>query len=148
MSTMNQTPAPAAAVTHTTLESELGELTILARRGVVIGLYFPHHWYRPDWARLGVRSDVGFEKVRVQLGEYLAGERQTFDVPVAMAGDERQQRVWELVRGIPYSETTTYGDLARQLDDGTTPQAVGAAVGRNPVPVLVPCHRVMAPEAS
>jgi methylated-DNA-[protein]-cysteine S-methyltransferase len=140
---INQPPAPAAAVTHTTLESELGALTIVARGGVVIGLYFPHHWYRPDSARLGVHSDVGFENVRDQIREYLAGERQTFDVPLATTGDERQERVWELVRGIPYGETTTYGELARQLKDGTTPQEVGAAVGHNPVPVLVPCHRVI-----
>ena len=64
-------------------------------------------------------------------------------MPVATNGDEHEERVWSLVRQIPYGETATYGDLARQLGDGTTPQEVGAAVGRNPVCLLVPCHRVV-----
>ena len=58
-------------------------------------------------------------------------------------GDERQERVWELVRTIPYGETATYGELARRLGAGTTAQEVGAAMGRNPVCLLVPCHRVV-----
>ncbi|MBV9354398.1 MAG: methylated-DNA--[protein]-cysteine S-methyltransferase [Chloroflexi bacterium] len=140
---MNQPPAPAAAVTHTRLDTRLGELTIVARGVVVIALYFPHHWYRPDAARLGARSEVGFEDVRKQIHAYLAGQRRTFDVPVATTGDEGQERVWELVCRIPYGETASYGDLARQLGDGTTAQEVGAALGRNPVPLLVPCHRVV-----
>jgi methylated-DNA-[protein]-cysteine S-methyltransferase len=140
---MNQTPARPPAVTRTGMASALGELTIVARGGVVIGLYFPHHWYRPDSARLRSRSEVGFAELRDQIREYLAGARQVFDVPMATEGDERQQRVWELVRQIPYGETATYGELARQLADGTTPQEVGAAVARNPVCLLVPCHRVI-----
>jgi methylated-DNA-[protein]-cysteine S-methyltransferase len=136
---MNQTPA----VAHTSMASDLGELTIVARGGIVIGLYYPRHWYRPDSARFGSRSEVGFEDVRDQIREYLAGERRTFDVPVATEGDARQERVWELVRRIRYGETATYGELARQLADGTTPQEVGAAVGQNPVCLLVPCHRVV-----
>ena len=63
--------------------------------------------------------------------------------PLATNGDEYQERVWSLVRQIPYGETVTYGDLAGQLGGGTTPQEVGAAVGRNPVCLLVPCHRVV-----
>ncbi len=109
----------------------------------VVGLYFPHHWYRPDPAGFGPRDDAGFEDVRDQIGEYLAGDRQEFEVPIATGGDGYQERVWDLVRQIPYGETATYGDLARQLGDDTTPQEVGAAVGRNPVCLLVPCHRVV-----
>ena len=81
--------------------------------------------------------------MRDQISQYLAGERQEFTLAVATSGEQYQERVWALVRQIPYGETTTYGGLARQLGDGTTPQEVGAAVGRNPVCLLVPCHRVV-----
>jgi methylated-DNA-[protein]-cysteine S-methyltransferase len=109
----------------------------------VIGLYFPRRWYRPDPASFGPRADAGFEYVRDQIAEYLTGERKCFDVPVATHGDQYQERVWDLVRQIPYGETATYGELARQLGAGTTPQEVGAAVARNPVCLLIPCHRVV-----
>ncbi len=133
----------AAPVTHTMIASTLGDLTIVARRGAVVGLYFPGHWYRPDSSTFGSRTDVGFEAVRDQIGQYLAGDRQEFEVPAATSGDEYQERVWSLVRQIPYGETVTYGDLARQLGGGTTAQDVGTAVGRNPVCLMVPCHRVV-----
>ena len=143
MLTINAPSAPAATATHTTIASELGELTVVARGGNVTGLYFPRHWYRPGLSSFGPRSDSGFEEVREQIGEYLAGRRREFDLPVALTGDERQVQVWELIRRIPYGQTTTYGELARQLADGTTAQEAGAAVGRNPVCLLVPCHRVV-----
>ena len=130
-------------MTHTTIASKLGELTVVARDGIVVGLYFPGHWYRPDPASFGPRGDAGFDAARDQIGQYFAGDRQEWTVAVATNGDDYQERVWALVRQIPYGETTTYGDLARQLGDGTTPQEVGAAVGRNPVCLLVPCHRVV-----
>jgi methylated-DNA-[protein]-cysteine S-methyltransferase len=140
---MNEAQAPAVAVTQTRIASDLGELRLVARAAIVIGLYFPRRWYRPDRASFGPQTDAGFEYVRDQIAEYLAGERTCFEVPVATHGDESQERVWDLVRQIPYGETATYGELARQLGDGTTPQEVGAAVGRNPVCLLIPCHRVV-----
>jgi methylated-DNA-[protein]-cysteine S-methyltransferase len=143
MLTMNEVPASKPASRHTRIASELGDLTVVGCGAVVIGVYFRHHWYRPDPAGFGPYDDAGFKAVRDQIGEYLAGGRQEFEVPIATGGDEYQERVWDLVRQIPYGETATYGDLARQLDEGTTPQEVGAAVGRNPVCLLVPCHRVV-----
>jgi methylated-DNA-[protein]-cysteine S-methyltransferase len=142
METMKQAPVSAAA-THTTIASRLGDLTVVARDGAVTGLYFPHHWYMPDRAGFGERSDVRFGDVREQLGRYLAGDRRRFDVPVRAHGDKLQERVWDLVSQISYGETVTYGELARDLGDGTTAQEVGAAVGRNPVCILIPCHRVV-----
>lgn len=144
MLTMKATMASATrAAMHTTIGSELGDLTVVARGGAAVGLYFPHHWYLPDRASFGEWSDAGFDDVRDQLGEYLAGERRGFDVPISTHGDERQERVWDLVRQIPYGEAATYGELAKELGDATTPQEVGAAVGHNPVSILVPCHRVV-----
>jgi len=143
MMTTKQAPVSTATPTHTTITSRLGDLTVVARDGVVTGLYFPHHWYLPDRASFGERNDTGFHDVRERLAGYLAGDRRRFDVPVCARGDEFQQRVWDLIRQIPYGETVTYGELARDLGDGTTAQQAGAAVGRNPVCILIPCHRVV-----
>lgn len=107
------------------------------------GLYFPRHWPRPDRTAFGPRSDDGFEEVARQLGEYLGGSRRAFELPVTVKGTEFDRRVWELVAQVPYGETTTYGDLARALGTGTDPRDVGAAVGRNPLCIVIPCHRVV-----
>ena len=140
---------------HTTFASPVGRLTLVADAGRLTGLYFPHHWYMPDPATFGTRSDHEFGEAKRQLAEYFAGERDRFDLPVDARGDEFQRRVWDLVSQIPYGQTTTYGDLARELSGagtgrGAAPASgtvlakdVGAAVGRNPLCILVPCHRVV-----
>lgn len=133
--------------THTTFASPIGELTLVADAGTLTGLYFPHHWYKPDPAAFGPRSDQEFAEARRQLAEYFTGARERFDLPVEARGDEFQRRVWELVSRIPYGHTATYGDLARELGrelgSGVLAKEVGAAVGRNPLCVIVPCHRVV-----
>jgi methylated-DNA-[protein]-cysteine S-methyltransferase len=129
--------------THTTIDSPLGELTLVAADGVLSGLYFPGHWYPPGRDALGTRSEHGFEPAEAQLAEYFAGERTAFDLPTRLVGDEFQRRVWESIDGISYGETTTYGEMAAELGDPTLARRVGAAVGRNPLSVVVPCHRVV-----
>jgi methylated-DNA-[protein]-cysteine S-methyltransferase len=131
------------SATHTTIESPLGELTLVAAGGVLSGLYFPGHWYPPGRDVLGARSESGFELAEAQLAEYFAGERTEFDLPTRLAGDEFQRRVWELIDRIPYGETTTYGAMAAELGDPTLARRVGGAVGRNPLSIVVPCHRVV-----
>jgi methylated-DNA-[protein]-cysteine S-methyltransferase len=143
MATTSEVPVSAGTATHTTIPSSLGDLTVVARGGAVTGLYFPHHWYRPDRAGFGQYRDAGFHDVRRQLDEYLAGERRDFDVPVETAGRPLQERVWQLIGQIPYGATASYGELASQLGGGVTAQEVGAAVGRNPVSIIIPCHRVV-----
>ena len=87
-------------------------------------------------------------EARAQLKAYFAGKLTTFDLPLAPHGTEFQQRVWlELLR-IPYGETTNYGDIARRLGDVQATRAVGAANGRNPLPIIVPCHRVVGADGS
>jgi methylated-DNA-[protein]-cysteine S-methyltransferase len=129
--------------THTTIDSPCGKLTLVAVDGVLSGLYFPGHWYPPGRDCLGTRSEEGFEPVEAQLAEYFAGERIAFDLPTRLSGDEFQRRVWELIDRIPYGETTTYGAMAVALGDPTLARRVGGAVGRNPLSVIVPCHRVV-----
>lgn len=129
--------------THMKIDSPVGELTLTAGDGVLTGLYFPGHWYLPAPDAFGVRSEQGFEPVQRQLVEYFAGERTEFELDTATAGDEFQRRVWELIDRIPYGETTTYGAMATELGDPTLARRVGGAVGRNPLSVIVPCHRVV-----
>jgi methylated-DNA-[protein]-cysteine S-methyltransferase len=133
----------AGTVTHTVLQSRLGELTVVKEDGSLTGLYFPRHWPRPDRAAFGARSDEGFGEVARQLAEYLAGQRDTFDLPLKVSGTEFDRFVWDLIGQVPYGQTTTYGELARRLGNGASPQDVGAAVGRNPLCVIIPCHRVI-----
>jgi methylated-DNA-[protein]-cysteine S-methyltransferase len=128
---------------HTTLSTRLGDLTIVRNEAAVVGLYFPHHWYMPDPDTFGPRSNEGFDEVTTQLGEYLAGERRQFDLRLEASGSALQLRVWKLIEEVPYGQTITYGGIARRLDCDVNPQEVGAAVGRNPLCILVPCHRVV-----
>jgi methylated-DNA-[protein]-cysteine S-methyltransferase len=129
--------------THTTVDSPLGELTLVAEDGRLTGVYFPHHWYAPDPAGFGPRDDTGFDQAKAQLAEYFAGDRTRFDLPLQPRGDAFQAQVWDLIAAIPYGETVSYGDLAREVGGTVTPKDVGAAVGRNPLSVVVPCHRVV-----
>jgi len=140
---MTVTAGGARGAAHTVLATRLGELTVVREEGMLTGLYFPRHWPRPDRAAFGPRTDEGFEDVERELGEYLAGDRSAFELPVKVRGSEFDRRVWELIAGVPYGETTTYGDLARALGAGTDPRDVGAAVGRNPLCIVIPCHRVV-----
>jgi methylated-DNA-[protein]-cysteine S-methyltransferase len=134
-------------VNHTTVDSPIGELTLVARGGRLTGVYFPHHWYKPDPAAFGPRTETGFEEAASQLAEYFAGQRISFDLPLEARGDPFKIRVWDLIRAIPYGQAMTYGDLASKLGE-VTAKEVGAAVGRNPLSVVVPCHRVVGKDGS
>ena len=132
-------------IRHTVVSSPLDDLTLVADGDALVGLYFRHHWYRP--ATVGIRVDVGrddlFAETRTQLGDYFTGARTHFDLPTDLRGDAGQRRVWQRLATIPYGETVSYGDIAGELADGSTARAVGAAVGRNPISIVVPCHRVV-----
>ena len=130
--------------THMTIDTPIGELTLVGEDEALVGVYYPGHWTRPDRATFGARSDgAGFEAAERQLSEYLAGTRTAFTLPIALHGDGFQRRVWERLTEIPYGATITYGEIARELGDPTLARAVGGAVGHNPLSVIVPCHRVV-----
>ncbi|MEN3361591.1 MAG: methylated-DNA-[protein]-cysteine S-methyltransferase [Mycobacteriales bacterium] len=128
---------------HTTTGSPLGRLTLVRDADGIRGLYFPHHWYMPDRATFGSQADDGFDETITQLGDYLSSTRREFDLPLRPHGDAFQRRVWAHVQQIPYGETVTYGDLATRIGGDATAQRIGAAVGRNPLCVIIPCHRVV-----
>lgn len=126
---------------RTLYDSPVGRLTLVADDDVLTGVYFEHHWYRPDAAEFGPLVPDALPEVRRQLDEYFAGERRLFDVPTRASGDEFQQQVWKHIDVVGYGGTTTYGDIAREV--GEPAQQVGAAVGRNPLSIVAPCHRVV-----
>ena len=140
---MTVTAGRAPGAGHTVLTTRLGMVTVVREGEALTGLYFPRHWPRPDRTAFGPRTDEGFEDVARQLGEYLGGDRRLFEFPVKINGTDFDRRVWDLIAGVPYGQTTTYGDLARGLGPGTDPRDVGAAVGRNPLCIVIPCHRVI-----
>jgi len=98
----------------------------------------------PAWQR----DDDAFDDVRSQLGEYFAGSRREFDLPLNMFGNPFELRVWEELQTIPYGETASYGQIAQRIGNPGAPRAVGLANGRNPIAVIVPCHRVIGADGS
>ncbi|TCM41695.1 methylated-DNA--[protein]-cysteine S-methyltransferase [Kribbella sp. VKM Ac-2568] len=132
-------------MTYAVIDSPLGKLTLVATdQGELAGLYMEEHRHRPPLETFGVRDDSVLPEVVQQLKEYFAGERTTFDVPLALTGTPFQQGVWTALQDIPYGDTTTYGEFAASL--GLVPgasRAVGLANGKNPVSIIVPCHRVV-----
>ncbi|WP_026196391.1 methylated-DNA--[protein]-cysteine S-methyltransferase [Corynebacterium lubricantis] len=139
-------------VRHAQVESPLRQLTVVAEDDNLVGLYFPEHRYPPKESDVGQRVDVETDEtlstVENQLQEFLDGNRQEFHVPVRPHGDDFSQQVWSLLRGIPYGETTSYGQLAERLGNKRLAQRVGQAVGHNPVSIVIPCHRVLGADGS
>ncbi|MFW5470871.1 methylated-DNA--[protein]-cysteine S-methyltransferase [Knoellia sp. CPCC 206435] len=137
---------------HTTLTTDLGDLLAVAEGEALVGLYFPSHWHPPKAGTTGpaVRptGDPVFEATCRQLAEYLGGERTAFDLRTATDGDAFSERVWTVLVTIPYGSTTTYGAIARELGAPGLAQRVGQAVGRNPVSIVIPCHRVVGADGS
>jgi methylated-DNA-[protein]-cysteine S-methyltransferase len=133
---------------YTTLDSPVGELLLSGDGQALHGLYMQEGRtaaaVRADWQR----DDDAFTDVRAQLDEYFDGRRTDFDLPLAMAGSEFQRRVWRALQEIPYGETISYGEQARRLGPPATPRNVGATNGRNPISIIVPCHRVVGSDGS
>jgi methylated-DNA-[protein]-cysteine S-methyltransferase len=131
------------AASYSLLDSPIGELLLLGNDVALHGLYMqagrkPMRT-RPDWQR----DDDAFGAARSQLEEYFSGERREFDVPLIMHGSEFERRVWRALQDIPYGETTSYGEIARRIGEPDAARGVGWANGRNPIAVIVPCHRVI-----
>jgi methylated-DNA-[protein]-cysteine S-methyltransferase len=128
---------------YATVASPIGELLLVGDGELLRGLHL-QEGRRP--ARIGdawKRAEEPFARARDQLGEYFAGERVEFEVPAAGGGTPFQRRVWAALSEIPYGKTVSYGELARRIGRPAASRAVGMANGRNPISIVVPCHRVI-----
>jgi methylated-DNA-[protein]-cysteine S-methyltransferase len=132
-----------SAIFYTSVDSPIGELLLLGDGESLHGVYM-QDGPRPV-ARDGgwERSPARLHAVAAQLEEYFAGARKTFDLPLATCGSPFQRRVWRALLEIPYGETESYGELARRIGAPSASRAVGRANGSNPIPIIVPCHRVI-----
>ena len=128
---------------HTVVDSPVGPLTLVEEDGALAGLYMHEQKHLPGADRFGARDDAVLPAVREQLTAYFAGELRDFDVPLALVGTPFQREVWDALRRVPYGSTRTYGELAADIGRPTAVRAVGAANGRNPACIVVPCHRVV-----
>ena len=121
------------------MRSPVGALWLCAEDERLVGLYLPD---RPAPSGPGGRGGV-LARAAAQLAEYFAGERRDFDLPLAPSGTEFQRTVWHALAEIPFGATCSYGDLARAVGRPSASRAVGAANGKNPISIILPCHRVI-----
>ncbi|OBI41387.1 cysteine methyltransferase [Mycobacterium kyorinense] len=132
---------------YRTIDSPIGLLTLAGHDHVLTNLRMVDQTYEPsraDW----VPEDTAFPTAVDQLNAYFAGERTDFDIELNMAGSAFQRRVWEALMTIPYGETRSYGEIAEQIGAPGAARAVGLANGRNPIAIIVPCHRVIGASGS
>lgn len=129
------------------VDSPVGPLTLAGRDGRLMHLRMVDQTYEPS--RDGWEVDeTAFPDAVEQLAEYFAGERTVFDLELHMVGTAFQRRVWTALQSIPYGETCTYGDIAREIGSPGAFRAVGLANGHNPIGIVVPCHRVIGANGS
>ncbi len=125
------------------IPSPLGPLRLLASDRELVGIYLPEHRGAPPPSPTAPDDHPVLRLVERELGEYFAGRRTTFTAPMAAPGTEFQQRVWDTLRTIPFGTRWSYRDLARAIDRPRAVRAVASANARNPLSILVPCHRVV-----
>ena len=128
--------------------SPLGDIIISGNAGAVTGVEFADSSKATRLEPEFDRDDEAFREAAAQLQAYFAGELTRFDVRLETGGTPFQRRVWQALVGIPYGATTTYGKLAAELGDPRAVRAVGLANGRNPISIIVPCHRVIGADGS
>jgi methylated-DNA-[protein]-cysteine S-methyltransferase len=133
---------------HTVIDSAVGRLTLVAEDGAIVGLYMNLQRHRPDDGDLGEpdrrgRQAAPFKTAADQLDAYFAGALTRFTLPMAPRGSEFQQRVWTALQDIPYGQTESYGEMAERIGSPRAARAVGLANGKNPISIVIPCHRVV-----
>jgi O-6-methylguanine DNA methyltransferase len=134
-------------------DSPVGRLRLVASEAALVGIWFEHGRDACRSVTTLVRKPSPDQSpvlacTREQLAEYFAGSRRKFDLPLDARGTEFQRRVWQRLLCISYGETITYGALAHELGDAGASRAVGLANGRNPIPIVIPCHRVIGADGS
>ncbi len=129
---------------YSEMPTPLGTLLLRGDGTVLTGIFMENHRHGPTDHGAAVRDDALFADARAQFAEYFAGQRTEFDLPLDRAtGTDFQRQVWRALCDIPYGETISYGELARRIGQPAAVRAVGLANGRNPLSIVVPCHRVI-----
>ncbi|MGH9840065.1 MAG: methylated-DNA--[protein]-cysteine S-methyltransferase [Blastocatellia bacterium] len=128
---------------YTTMNSPAGELLILSNGDAITWLCMEQRRYEPKKLSESRRDDSWFVQTREQLRAYFAGELTEFNLPLAAEGTPFQQSVWARLCEIPYGTTISYAELARRAGNPNASRAAGAANGRNPISIIIPCHRVI-----
>jgi methylated-DNA-[protein]-cysteine S-methyltransferase len=142
------TTVSSSALTYDVVPTPIDRLIVASDGSAIVGVWMANA--APDdesWADRRGTDDLLVE-AREQLTEYFAGHLRTFDVPLAPNGTDFQRRVWSALREIPFGTTISYAELARRVSSVAAVRAVGAANGRNPIPIIVPCHRVIGSDGS
>ncbi|WP_406863924.1 methylated-DNA--[protein]-cysteine S-methyltransferase [Streptomyces sp. HUAS MG47] len=130
-------------IQHWVVDSPYDALTLVAVDGVLSRIHMTDQRHRPAEETFGAPDPSPFGETMSQLDAYFAGDLKEFTLPLNLIGTEFQLRVWQLLTEIPYGETRTYGELAEALGNPGASRAVGLANGKNPVSIVVPCHRVI-----
>jgi methylated-DNA-[protein]-cysteine S-methyltransferase len=128
---------------HTVMDSPVGPLTLVAADGALCGLYMDGQRHLPAAQSFGQRDDTVLTDAIGQVEEYFAGHRTQFDIPLVFVGTVFQQAVWSALCTVPFGQTVSYGLIAQQIGTPAASRAVGLANGRNPISIVVPCHRVV-----
>lgn len=132
------------------LNTVVGDLLLVADPSALVGLYFVGGKHAleesKDWH--ADESHPVLRRAQAELAEYFRGERKAFSMPLRFAGTDFQQKVWREIAGIPFGETITYGELAERAGNPAAVRAAGTSTGRNPIAIIVPCHRVMGKDGS
>ena len=143
MNTTTASTPTASAPTHLRrLESPIGRIEVIGNGEAIVSLSIEKDGMLP-WDSLPEQSDAVLDRAAEQLGEYFAGHRQDFDLPLSLAGTAFQLAVWEQLVALDFGEVVSYGELGMATGRATAGRAVGGAVGANPIPIIVPCHRVL-----
>lgn len=130
------------------IPSPIGELLLTSDGSSLTRIYMQKQKYGSEVKAEWQKDEASFKEAKRQLDAYFGGELKQFDLPLAPAGTEFQQSVWRALMDIPYGETLSYGELARRLGSDKRTRAVGMANGRNPISIIIPCHRVIGADGS
>lgn len=128
-------------------QTPIGTLLLIGHKTALTQISFPGTWQEKDTSDY-ILDKSKFTRVTTQLDEYFRGERQQFTVPLDLAGTPFQKQVWQQLSKIPYGSTTNYGEIATSINNPKGSRAVGMANGKNPIPIIIPCHRVIGKNGS
>lgn len=129
-------------------QSPIGKLLLIGNEGLLEELHFSNNLKQISISEDWQYDETCFKNVLEQLSEYFAGNRQEFDLKIAPQGTTFQKLVWQELQKIPFGQTTSYGEIAKRVGNSKASRAVGMANGKNPIPIIVPCHRVIGKDGS